>query len=333
MEKDNRQQAGIFSTDRKSGQVIEKLIFPLGLAVIYIFFDFLLGGGVLLQKNAFLTLISHTVIQAYIAWGLIFVFSGGPDFSIAGAMVLAANVGAVAVTDWKLGYFGLFFFCIVVTIALQMLATFVRIRFKLPTWVSGLAMLMIYEAIGAVYTTSRSSRGLTTITLGADQCRALGKGVWPIIFLIIGTVVMHFIFSNTKVGIHYRAASVNSAVAGYMGIDSKKAQYIAAAVGAVSVGIAAALTMSANAKLDTYTGLGSISVIGKALATWLLAGAMEKRLSKPICILLGAFFTAFLFNVMTRLNVPSGTWQDVANAGFILVFGALSFAGTKEVIK
>ena len=76
-----------------------------------------------------------------------------------------------------------------------------------------------------------------------------------------------------------------------------------------------------------------VSVIGKALATWLLAGAMEKRLSKPICILLGAFFTAFLFNVMTRLGIPSGTWQDVSNAVFILFFGALSFAGTKEVIK
>ncbi len=85
--------------------------------------------------------------------------------------------------------------------------------------------------------------------------------------------------------------------------------------------------------MDTYTGLGSVAVIGKALATWLLAGAMEKRLSKPVCILLGAFFTAFLFNVMTRMDIPSGTWQDVANAVFILVFGMLSFAGTKEVVK
>jgi len=118
-----------------------------------------------------------------------------------------------------------------------------------------------------------------------------------------------------------------------MGISRSKTEYIAAAVGAVSVGIAAAITVSSNAKVDTYTGLGSVAVIGKALATWLLAGAMEKRLSKPICILLGAFFTAFLFNVMTRMDIPSGTWQDVANAGFILVFGVLSFAGTKEVVK
>lgn len=333
MKKENKEHSGFFSTDKKSGHIFEKLVFPLGLCIMYVFFDLLLGGGVLLQKNAFLTLISHTVMQAYIAWGLIFIFSGGPDFSIAGAMVLAANVGAVAVTDWNMGYFGLFFFCIAVTVVLQLIATFVRIYFKLPTWVSGLAMLMIYEAIGAVYTSSRSARGLTTITLGADQCRALGRGAWPTIFLIAGTVIMHFIFSNTKAGLSYRAASVNSQVAGYMGINSKKAQYVAAVIGAVSVGIAAALTISTNSKLNAFTGLGSISVIGKALATWLLAGAMEKRLSKPVCILLGAFFTAFLFNVMTRLNVPSGTWQDVANAGFILVFGALSFAGTKEVVK
>lgn len=314
-------------------RVFDVLVFPLGLAILYLIADIVLGGGVLVDKNAFLTLISHTVIQAYIAWGLVFIFSGGPDFSIAGAMVLAANVAAASITEWGMGYFGLFFFSITVTVLLQLFASFIRIKCGLPTWVSGLAMLMIYEAIGSVYTTARTSRGLTNITLSESQCRALGRDMWPILFLLVGVVIMYFVFSKTQVGINYRAVSTNQRVAGYMGINSKKTQYIAAAVGAISVGIAAALTLSANAKLDTYTGLGSISVIGKALATWLLAGAMEKRLSKPICILLGAFFTAFLFNVMTRMNIPSGTWQDVVNAAFILIFGALSFAGTKEVIK
>ena len=329
---DTRQKS-VFSSETKAGRVFNKLVFPVGLAIIYLICDLILGGGVIVNGKAFMTLISHTVIQAYIAWGLIFVFSGGPDFSIAGSMVLAANVAAASVVDWHMGYAGLFFFSIVVTVVLQLFATFVRLKFNLPTWVSGLAMLMIYEAIGSVYTSSRTAIGLTNITLDANTCRALGRGYWPLILLTAGTVVMYFVYSRTKVGINYRAVSDNAKVAGYMGIDSKKTQYFAAIVGAVSVGVAAAITISANATQDTYTGLGSINVIGKALATWLLAGAMEKMLSKPVCILLGAFFTAFLFNFMTRMNIPSGTWQDVANAGFILIFGSLSFAGTKEVIK
>ena len=314
-------------------RIVDACVFPVGLLIIYIIFDIILGGGVLLNGQAFLTLISHTTIQAFIAWGLVFIFSGGPDFSIAGAFVLASNVAAASVVEWHMGYFGLFFFAIAVTVVLQLFTTFVRLKCKLPTWVSGLAMLMIYEAIGSVYTSSRSKMGLTNITLGADQCRALGTHPYPLMFLIIGTVVMYIVFSRTKIGINYRAVSSYPKVSGYMGISRSKTEYIAAAVGAVSVGIAAAITVSSNAKVDTYTGLGSVAVIGKALATWLLAGAMEKRLSKPICILLGAFFTAFLFNVMTRMDIPSGTWQDVANAGFILVFGVLSFAGTKEVVK
>lgn len=325
--------SNLYAPESSAKRIMDVMVFPVGLAIIYVLFDLILGGGVLLNKSAFLTLISHTVIQAYIAWGLVFIFSGGPDFSIAGSFVLAANLAALSVVEWGLGYFGLFFFAIIGTVVLQLFATFVRIKCKLPTWVSGLAMLMIYEAVGAVYTSSRTSRGMTNITLNSEQCRVLGQHPFPLIFLVAGTIVMYFIFSKTKVGINYRAVSNNPKVAGYMGIDSKKTQYIAAAVGAVSVGIAAAITISSNAKMDTFTGLGSISVIGKALSTWLLAGAMEKRLSKPICILLGAFFTAFMFNVMTRLNVPSGTWQDVANAAFILFFGVLSFAGTKEVVK
>lgn len=273
------------------------------------------------------------MIPTFIAWGLVFIFSGGPDFSIAGAMVLAGNLGAVAVVEWNMGYLGLFLFCILTTVVLQLLSTWVRLKFNLPTWVSGLAMLMIYEAIAAVYTQARTAQGLTVVTLGAEQCRDLGNRPWPMIFLLVGTVVVYLIFSRTKIGIDYRAASSNAKVAGYMGIRSKKTQYIAALVGAVLVGIAAVLTISSSGKINTFTGLGSMSVIGKALATWLLAGAMEKRLSKPICIVLGAFFTAMLFNVMTRLGVPSGTWQEVTNAAFILIFGASAFAGTKEVVK
>lgn len=322
-----------YSPESNMRRILDACVFPVGLVVVYVLFDLILGGGVLLNSNAFLTLISHTTIQAFIGWGLVFIFSGGPDFSIAGAFVLAANAAAASVVEWKMGYFGIFFFSILVTVTLQLFSTFVRLRCKLPTWVSGLGMLMIYEAIGSVYTSSRSARGLTNIALGADQCRSLGTHPFPLLFLTVGTVVMYLIYSRTKIGIDYRAVSSNGKVAGYMGISKNRTEYIAAVVGAVSVGIAAACTISSNAKIDTCTGLGSVSVIGKALATWLLAGAMEKRLSKPVCILLGAFFTAFLFNVMTRMNIPSGTWQDVANAVFILIFGMLSFAGTKEVIK
>ena len=322
-----------YSPESNMKRIVDACIFPVGLAVIYVIFDLILGGSVLLNLNAFLTLISHTTIQAFIGWGLVFIFSGGPDFSIAGAFVIAANVAAASVVEWGMGYIGIFFFSIAVTVILQLVSTFVRLKCKLPTWVSGLGMLMIYEAAGSVYTSSRSARGLTNITLGADQCRALGTHPIPLLFLIAGAVIMYLVFSRTKIGIDYRAVSSNARVAGYMGISRNRTEYIAAAVGAVSVGIAVALTISSNAKVDTYTGLGSVAVIGKALATWLLAGAMEKRLSKPVCILLGAFFTAFLFNVMTRMDIPSGTWQDVANAVFSLVFGMLSFAGTKEVVK
>lgn len=321
------------SQESNTRRILDACVFPAGLVVIYVVFDLILGGGALLNLNAFLTLISHTTIQAFIGWGLVFIFSGGPDFSVAGAFIIAANVAAASVVEWNMGYFGIFFFSIIITVLLQLFSVFVRLKCKLPTWVSGLGMLMIYESIGSVYTSARSARGLTNYALGADQCRSLGLHPIPLILLIVGTVVMYIVYSRTKIGIEYRAVSSNARVAGYMGISGNRTQYVAAAVGAVSVGIAVACTISSNARVDTYTGLGSVAVIGKALATWLLAGAMEKRLSKPICILLGAFFTAFLFNVMTRMNIPSGTWQDVANAVFILIFGMLSFAGTKEVIK
>lgn len=220
-----------YSPESNMKRIVDACIFPVGLAVIYVIFDLILGGSVLLNLNAFLTLISHTTIQAFIGWGLVFIFSGGPDFSIAGAFVIAANVAAASVVEWGMGYIGIFFFSIAVTVILQLVSTFVRLKCKLPTWVSGLGMLMIYEAAGSVYTSSRSARGLTNITLGADQCRALGTHPIPLLFLIAGAVIMYLVFSRTKIGIDYRAVSSNARVAGYMGISRNRTEYIAAAVG------------------------------------------------------------------------------------------------------
>jgi len=48
-------------------RIVDACVFPVGLLIIYIIFDIILGGGVLLNGQAFLTLISHTTIQAFIA--------------------------------------------------------------------------------------------------------------------------------------------------------------------------------------------------------------------------------------------------------------------------
>jgi ribose transport system permease protein len=248
-------------------------------------------------------------------------------------MILAVNAAAWVTEGFHLGYPGLFGTAIIVMAALQLSSVFVRLKLNLPIWISGLGMLMIFEAIGAVYSTYRTSKGLNQITLGPDNCRGITQGLWPLILILAGTVIVYFVMTRSKIGINYSAVIGNETVAKYMGINVKKTICISAAAGAFFIGIGSAYLLSYSGRMNTTTGLGSFAMITKGLAAYLLSGAFRNFVNQPVAVLIGSFFLSMLFNVLTRMGVPSGTWQEFINGMFILVFGILSFRGMKEVVK
>ena len=324
---------------------MNSLIYPVGFVILFIIFNFILsarqgGGNVLLNWTAISSLIIQAVPNMFVAWGLLFLFSAGPDFSSAAVMQAACVFAAiVAQAINKAGgnaflcYLGFFAAGIGLSVLMQLGSTLVRRVFKLSAWVAGFAMMIFYEGVASYYSQYMAMRSRPIESLSAKLCRDLPHMPWPIILMIVGVAVHYFIMNKTTLGIEFRAVGSNPQVAGYMGINARKVAYLATAVGAVFIGISSCYTMSYAARIVLNTGMGSMAMLGKGLSTFLISSAINRKLNPSFAILLSALFLSTFFNVLTRLGVPSGTWQEFIMGVFIVVFASIAFAGNKEVVK
>ena len=69
------------------------------------------------------------------------------------------------------------------------------------------------------------------------------------------------------------------------------------------------------------------------LAAFLLAKALSNVFNITIGAAVGAFTITAIFNVLTILGVPSGTWQQVMLGACELMCGILSQRKFKGVVK
>jgi ribose transport system permease protein len=289
------------------------------------------SGGVFLTRSNILILLSHAVIPCFFAWGLSFIFASGfTDFSVGAVLLIAATVGGELGN--QVGYVGLVGGGIAVGVGLLFVNFIIYNYTKIPSWVAGLGLAMIYEAIMASYAQMKMLGGGQVVLLG-DNVRSLGRV--PVIFVVfaIGLVVVYMIYNKTSVGLNIRAAGGNPEVAKMMGINIKKTYIMAGICAGLFFGCAAFINESYAGRVLAMTGLTSISQIFQPLAALLLAQVLQKRINLMIAIPIGALVIAAIFNMLTIAGVPSGTWQETILGAIVIVFGILAQRGFKGVVK
>lgn len=302
----------------------------LCMAAIFVLFNILTQGRFLTFRNI-LTMMSHSVVPSFVAWGLSFIFaSGTTDLSIGAIIILASN--AAGICGNQFGYPGLVLGALIIAIILQVANTYVFIKTKIPSWIAGLGMAMIYESIGAFYSKTRIDKGLQVVEL-KESVRSLAQNPYIIILWAIGLILVYILYNRTKTGLNLRAIGGNKTVAKMMGIDLNRALMIGAVMGGIFIGIAGFINESYEMRVYARTGLGSISTLFFPLATLLLAQAFQKIINVAVAIPISAFFIYSLFNVLTILGVPSGTWQEMTLGAIVILFGILAQKGSKEVVK
>ncbi len=302
-----------------------------GLAVIFVVCHFATGGKLLRVANI-QTILSHAVFPVLASFGLMFIFSGGLiDLSVGANIVLSANVGALLGETLGLGYPGLIGGAVLCAVAAEQLAVQSTLTLHIPAWISGLGSALILEAILAQWSTmaAASANKLPSI----KTYRALGQMPGMLILLVLAAIAAYIIFNRTTLGIDLQAMGGNAHVAEVMGINTKKTLILATMVGAVFVGLAAANDISFARKIDCYTGLNSLNVIFKSLAATLLADSIQNIFTKPIGILISGISVVALFNILTLLGVPSGTFQNIALGAVIIICGVLAHLNYKGVVK
>jgi len=107
----------------------------------------------------------------------------------------------------------------------------------------------------------------------------------------------------------------------------------AAVLGGIFLGLAGAVNESYASRVMPVTGLSSVSLIFTALAGFLLAGSLNKYMNLTLSIVIGIFIITSLFNVLTILGVPSGTWQQTVMGLTVIISGIASQRKNKGVVK
>lgn len=307
-------------------------VFMACYVLLFVLANILTQGRFFTYTNM-LSTVSHAVYPGLVAFGMIFIFTGGIiDLSIGATVILAGNVGAYLACELDLGYPGLILGCLVCAALCETITVSLGLKLRIPSWIAGLGMTLVYEAIMGIYSSWMAATQGTAV-LQMDAARGLGRVPGMIIVWLVGFVLCYFLYNRTSIGINIRALGCNSSVAAAMGVKKDRSLIIGTIIGGLFIGAAAMCYVSFNGRLTAVTGMNSVSQIFKSLAVFLLATSFESIVGIPVGALLGSLLIAGLFNCLTLLGVPSGTGQDIVLGLIVIVCGIISKLNYKGVSK
>ena len=293
----------------------------------FIVFNVLFGGKFLNASNV-ISVLTHAVIPSFIAWGFSFIFACGyVDLSVGGVIVLAANIASTLGN--QLGYPGVVFGGIGVAVLLLFINFNIYVHSKIPSWIAGLGMAMIYEASAVIYWKNVMSKG---VDLNKDY-RALGHVPGIFVVFAIGLVLAYVLYNRTTIGTNIRAIGSNPEVAKAIGIKTAQTLIAVGIISGIFIGCAAFVNISYNVRITAKTGLTSLSLIFQPLAVLLLAQVLQKKINLIIAIPICAVFVSAVFNMLTIASIPSGTWQEAILGLCVIVFGIIAQREFKGVVK
>ena len=322
----------LFSTETKRGRALNLLIFPVLIVILMVILNIITSGQMLTGANLSIV-ISNFVTNALIAWALSFVWSSGPDFSAGAIIMVSAFAGTEFGLRTGLGIFGIVVGAIISAVILQLVSTLIRDLSRLPAWIAGLAMCLIYESFIVMYSSFCTNNGLATAHLPVGTMNELTTMPGIAIVLVIAFIAAYILHERTKLGTDYKAVCCSAQISSYAGIKSKKTIYLGVMVGAVYLGLAAAMQMLASKTLTIISNLGSITYMSTGLCCWLLSAGIARRMPEPVAILLSSFTVAYVFNFMAKVGVEQGTWSKFILGVSIVVFLIISYRNVKGVVK
>lgn len=312
--------------------LVSRIVLALIIIVPYIVLNAVTSGKLLTVSNLS-SVFTSSVTAMFLALCLCFVFTTGiTDLSVGAILILASNVGGIFAINLKMGTFGLILGSILTSVLLLLLNTVLLQITKIPSWIFGLGAAMVYEAIAMYYGSYMISKGTQVVSLG-NTARYIGRTPWNLIIVAIGFIAAYLFFNKTSVGYNIRAMGSNRKVAEMMGVNVKKTLIYSAILGGIFLGIAGAVNESYASRVMPVTGLNSVSLIFTALAGFLLASSLGKYMNLTIAILVGIFVITSLFNILTLLGVPSGTWQQTVMGLTVVMSGIASQRKYKGVVK
>lgn len=317
-------------TEKQQSTALNLLILIAAMVVVGVAVNLLTGGEFLTAKNVEI-IVSNAVYPTFIAWALCFLSACGyTDLSMGGVLVLGSF--AACAFGNAFGYPGVILGGLAAGTLLVCVNFGIFTATRIPSWIASISLALIYEAMTVLLRTAKVTKRYVDTELNREL-RALGQFPLNLVILLVGLIVVYFVYNRTTIGLNVRAVGGNANVSKALGIHISGTVLAVGLIAGVLMGVACIVQQSYNGKTFAMSGLTSIQMIFKPLAIALLAQILQKRMNIILAVPFCAVIIYGVFNIMTFFGVPSGTLQDVFLGAFVVVFGVIGRAGTKEVVK
>ena len=309
------------------------LLWPaLFLALLFIM-DLICDRRILNAANLSSILI-HAASTIFVSWAFCFVFAADYMYlSIFSIVILGSFAGGELGN--RLGLLGVLIGACVVSMLCMFVNFLVHANSGIPSWIGGLGMCMIYEAIAAAYSGAMIKMGTRVVQLKVEY-RGWATTPYIYILLLAGFAIAYLIYNKTQIGLNIRAIGNEPAVAKAMGIRFSRCIRRVGLVCGVLVGFASAVNISVASQVSAQTGLTSLNSMFQPLASVIFAqiiSQMDKRINIITAVPFCTFLIYVIFNLLTFLGIPSGTLQNVALGIIVLSFAAVANIKTKGIVK
>jgi ribose/xylose/arabinose/galactoside ABC-type transport system permease subunit len=306
------------------------LILVAALVLFCVVFNTIFDGKFIVKENLN-AIFTNAIIASFTAWGFCFLFAlNYIDLSVGAVMAIAIftagelgnAIGPAGVVIGGLG----------IGIALMVVNFNIFAWTKVPSWVAGLGMCLIYEAITGYYVRYKTSIGSFAVML-EEKNAFFGRAPGVYIVFAIGLVLVILLYNHSTLGLRARAIGSRPNIAKTMGISIPKTLILTGIVCGIFIGCAGFIKESYSLRIGNMTNLTSLSLVFPPLATMFLAQVLNRWINLVIAVPFCAFLIYACYNMLAIIGVPSGTLQETTLGIFVIVFGVISQRGEKGIVK
>ena len=305
------------------GNVVRALILPVLLYGIF---------AILAPQN-FVTLIGLRVIltsatvYTLIGWGVCFnLVVGTWDFSAGAAIALSAVLAADAAKSF--GLVGMIVVAMVSVFVCEIITATVYRVLKIPTLITTIGMLLIYETLTSVY------KGGKTISLPAGT-KFFGSFPNILILLVIGGILFEILYNHTVFGKNVKAVGHGGAIAKTIGLNPSKVKLLCFVAGGAVLAIAAVAYISYGGSSTAKSNFATMSSIFSPMMGVTVGLALEKYCPLTIGVFIGEVSIRIIAQGLVAVGASSSAQQIVTGIALLaaFIFSAVSLKQSENSEK
>lgn len=310
--------------EEKRGINMQKLLAPLALVIIYVFFS--IFGRNFFSFTTLVNILDSSYYIGFIAIGVTFVIiTGGIDLSLGTVMMASAIIGGTAYKTWGWPMWLSLLLILFVGTAFGLLNGILISKLKLPPFIATLGTQMISLGTGSIVSNVRSA---TFPARGAADSwfKSLFKFITPgnhsfptgAIVLFFTAFVAYVILTKTKMGRYIFAIGSNKDAARLSGVDVAKWEMTAYVIAGFTAGL------GGIAFAAVYTTV--MPAQGAGFELYAIAGAVigGTSLTGGAGSVFGTMIGVYIMSVL-RSGLPSMNLQSQYQTFFtgVVVIGAV----------